>query len=452
VLVKNLESVETLGSTSCICSDKTGTLTQNVMTIENLFYDGKILKADNLEKKGPKFNYAYDRQSVMFRNLQEAVVCNTSGVFSSTPPDRVNALLNDYKGKTDAASVKKYDKIMADWQEEYKNMPYWQRATTTDASETALIKFFQPIKDIENLRMLYPTAKNEDGSDAEVKFNSKHKFSAIVRDRSKGIVERDGCKWIAFLKGAPERVWDQCSYIMIDGKPEILDEYWRDKIEEANKTFAKMGQRVLGFANMVLPKEDFPENHKFAVKGPYELNLPKNGFCFVGLMSIIDPPRDTVPDSIAKCKTAGIKVIMVTGDQQLTASAISKQIGILEGSTSIDLWEKYPERDYAICVNDSQAIVVNGDMLNEAYLEDDGLPENEKGKKLEKWLSKPQIVFARTSPVQKHYIVKGCQKLGYVVAVTGDGVNDSPAIKQADIGLAMGITGSEVAKDSADMI
>jgi len=203
---------------------------------------------------------------------------------------------------------------------------------------------------------------------------------------------------------------------------------------------------------MPLPKEDYPKNHKFGLNGPYELNLPKDGFVFVGLMSIVDPPRDSVPDAISKCKTAGIKVIMVTGDQQLTASAIAKQIGILEGTSSIDLWEKYPERDYNMCVNDSQAIVVNGDMLNEAYLEDDGLPENEKGKKLEKWLSKPMIVFARTSPVQKHYIVKGCQKLGYVVAVTGDGVNDSPAIKQADIGLAMGITGSEVAKDSADMI
>ena len=96
-----------------------------------------------------------------------------------------------------------------------------------------------------------------------------------------------------------------------------------------------MGQRVLGFANMVLPEDEYPNTHKFDLKGPYELNLPKNGFCFVGLMSIIDPPRDSVPEAIAKCKTAGIKVIMVTGDQQLTASAISKQIGIIEGTSSI---------------------------------------------------------------------------------------------------------------------
>ena len=135
---------------------------------------------------------------------------------------------------------------------------------------------------------------------------------------------------------------------------------------------------------------------------------------------------------------------MVTGDQQLTAAAIAKDIGIFEDETSVEIQERL-NISYEEAVQKARAIVINGEMLTRAIAEDEGLPENKKGKKLEKWLLKPQIVFARTSPAQKLFLVKGCQSLRYTVAVTGDGVNDSPAINQADIGIAMGITGSDVA-------
>lgn len=193
--------------------------------------------------------------------------------------------------------------------------------------------------------------------------------------------------------------------------------------------------------------------YKFDLKNPLDLPFPDGDFEFLGLVSLIDPPRETVPDAIKKCKTAGIKVIMVTGDQQLTAAAIAKKIGIFEPSEKTSIEISYEENiPNTQAIEKANAIVVNGQMLTEIAKEDEGLPENEQGKTLEKWLKKPQIVFARTSPAQKLYIVKGCQKMGYIVAVTGDGVNDSPAIKQADIGIAMGITGSDVAKDAADMI
>lgn len=154
-----------------------------------------------------------------------------------------------------------------------------------------------------------------------------------------------------------------------------------------------------------------------------------------------------------KCKTAGIKVVMVTGDQPVTAAAIARQVNIFD--PNVETVNEIAERlkiPLEAAMDKSDAIVIHGDLITEAMKEDETLPESERGKRLASWLSKPQIVFARTSPAQKLIIVQGCQKLGHIVAVTGDGVNDSPAIKKADIGVAMGITGSDVAKDAADMV
>jgi sodium/potassium-transporting ATPase subunit alpha len=346
----------------------------------------------------------------------------------------------------------KYEKTKLELEEEWKRKlnetPYYQREVIGDASETALVKFFQPIKDILESRSQVNLGKRFDGTESKIVFNSAYKFAMQI------FTTPDDPKFshVAYMKGAPEIVFKKCTSMMVNGEFRPMTEQHRAKFREANKVFARNGERVLGFTMMRFPRDKFPDNHEFQLVDPKNLEFELD-FCFLGLISLIDPPRDAVPDAIDKCKTAGIKVIMVTGDQQLTASAIAKKIGIFEDQSSIEMYDNNNgAKSMEECIAESQAIVINGDMLTEAVKEDEGLPENEKGKKLEKWLKKPQIVFARTSPAQKLYIVKGCQRLGYTVAVTGDGVNDSPAIKQADIGISMGITGSDVAKDSADMI
>ena len=448
VLVKNLESVETLGSTSCICSDKTGTLTQNIMTVENLWYNLKIVKGENKEKKGDAFEYEYDENEVTFKELQRCAVLNSVAVFSNAMPEKMVLKLDHIKKNKPLKYNEEKIKMEKKWEEELRNTPYYQREVIGDASETALVKFFQPMGDIVKVRAGENLGEKRDGSESKIVFNSAYKFAMQIFKTPND----SNNSFVGYMKGAPEIVFNKCTKIMIDGTEHYLSEDYKEEFQKANKTFAKNGERVLGFTKMNFPRSQFPDNHKFELQNPNDLEF-KLDFCFIGLISLIDPPRDAVPNAIDKCKTAGIKVIMVTGDQQLTASAIAKKIGIFEDESSIDMYDRFEgKKSMEECISESSAIVINGQMLTKAVKEDEGLPDNEKGKKLEKWLKKPQIVFARTSPAQKLYIVKGCQRLGHTVAVTGDGVNDSPAIKQADIGIAMGITGSDVAKDSADMI
>ena len=446
VLVKNLESVETLGSTSCICSDKTGTLTQNKMTVENLWYNTRIVKADSLEKKGVNFNYEYDVNDPHFQALHRCAVLNSTAVFSDSMPEREINRLDNIKKKNPDKYNRELEKAKTNWAKTLKETPFYDRNVIGDASETALVKFFQPLMDIREMRNNHNTATQFDNSPGIIPFNSSYKYALHVKE----VTEEDDISFDVYIKGAPERMWKRCTSVFKDGESVEIDDDINNNFEEANKVFARNGERVLGFARMRLSKDDYPDGFKFNLKDPHNLPFP-NEFEFLGLVSLMDPPRESVPDAIKKCKTAGIKVIMVTGDQQLTAASIAKQIGIFEDKSSMDIYEE-EGIPYEQALEKAEAIVINGDMLTKVAIEDEGLPENEKGKKLEKWLKKPQIVFARTSPAQKLYIVRGCQRLGYTVAVTGDGVNDSPAIKQADIGIAMGITGSDVAKDSADMI
>ncbi len=223
---------------------------------------------------------------------------------------------------------------------------------------------------------------------------------------------------------------------------------------------------MLAIARYDLEPEWYPENYQFDVKGwknwkevkqrdpTIEGWFPMFNLTLIGLIALNDPPRPNVDRSVLLCKEAGIKVIMVTGDQPPTAAAIAHKVNIISDPTKeynymVNTLKMSPEEAW----EQSRAIVIHGDLLAEKHAEEAEIDDNdpEKGRYLLDWISKPEVVFARTTPSQKLLIVDACQRVGHVVAVTGDGVNDSPAIKKADIGVAMG-SGSDVAKGAADIL
>lgn len=326
-------------------------------------------------------------------------------------------------------------------------------------------------------RAAYPTHtfKNNHGKEisAVIPFNSDWKFNLFIRDlkpsvRNPTSADENLC---VFMKGAPERMIERCSKIFIGGQEVPMTDELRREVNEANSKFGELGERVLAFAMRKLDPAKFKkDSYVFDVKNwkvwgekketkyqEYENKegtFPMHDLTLCGLISLNDPPRKNVDLSVNKCRSAGIKVIMVTGDQPATAAAIANKVNII----------KHPQREFNYMVNklkmdkdaawkDCSGIVVHGDLLAEKHREQESLPDNDpnKGQYLLDWISKPEVVFARTTPSQKLLIVNACQNAGHVVAVTGDGVNDSPAIKKADIGIAMG-SGSDVAKNAADML
>jgi sodium/potassium-transporting ATPase subunit alpha len=243
------------------------------------------------------------------------------------------------------------------------------------------------------------------------------------------------------MKGAPERILDCCSTILVNGNEMPMDDEWKEAFNAAYLDLGGRGERVLGFCDLELPEQDFPKKFKFDSES---VNFPLTGLRFVGLMSMIDPPRSAVPDAVAMCRSAGIKVVMVTGDHPITAKAIARSVGIIsEGNETVeDIADRLNIPVDRVNRRDAQVAVIHGQDLKD-------MSEEQLDDILRCY---PEVVFARTSPQQKLMIVEGFQRMGQIVAVTGDGVNDSPALKKADIGIAMGISGSDVSKQAADMI
>merc|ERR1719330_2056169 len=393
-LVKNLEAVETLGSTSTICSDKTGTLTQNRMTVAHMWFDNAIHEADTSEDQS---GVSMNKNAQGWKNLQ-----------------RVAALCNRAEFKPGQDSV-----------------PILKREVNGDASEAALLKCCE----LSMGNVLAYRAKNKKA--VEVPFNSTNKYQVSIHETD----DKSDKRQLLVMKGAPERILDRCSTIFIDGEEKELTQEWKDAFNAAYMELGGLGERVLGFCDFMLDEEEFPVGFPF---DPDEVNFPIEGLRFVGLMSMIDPPRAAVPDAVTKCRSAGIKVIMVTGDHPITAKAIAKSVGIIsEGTNTVEDIANQRGCDVKdVNPREAKGCVVHGGEIKD-------MSEKQIDEIL---MYHSEIVFARTSPQQKLIIVEGCQRMGAIVAVTGDGVNDSPALKKADIGVAMGIAGSDVSKQAADMI
>uniref|UniRef100_T1IZN6 Sodium/potassium-transporting ATPase subunit alpha n=1 Tax=Strigamia maritima TaxID=126957 RepID=T1IZN6_STRMM len=393
-LVKNLEAVETLGSTSTICSDKTGTLTQNRMTVAHMWFDNQIIEADTTEDQS---GAQYDKTSPEFKALSRiAMLCNRA----------------EFKGGQDG-------------------VPILKKETTGDASESALLKCMElAVGNVQDHR-------NRNKKIIEIPFNSTNKYQVSIHETD----DPNDTSYLLVMKGAPERILERSSTIFVNGEEKILDDELREAFNSAYLELGGLGERVLGFCDYKLSPEKFPPGYPFDAD---EENFPIDNLRFVGLMSMIDPPRAAVPDAVSKCRSAGIKVIMVTGDHPITAKAIAKSVGIIsEGNETVeDIASRLNIPVEEVDPREAKAAVVHGSELKEMTVNqlDDILRHH------------TEIVFARTSPQQKLIIVEGCQRLGAIVAVTGDGVNDSPALKKADIGVAMGISGSDVSKQAADMI
>ena len=337
-IIKNLRAVEGLGCVSVICSDKTGTLTQNRMTVKKAYANGKVWEPE--EAKG--------NERAINGLVAESVLCNDGAINGET--------------------------------------------AVGDPTETALLSFCRTIGGDENkVREEFPRLQ-------EIPFDSDRKLMSTLHFRNN--------RYEMLIKGAPDVLLARCTSVEQNGEVLPLTDEIRSAIVDQNRDFSSQGLRVLAFAKKVLS-----ENRPLTLED-------ENDLIFTGLIAMMDPPRVESAPAVADCRRAGIRPVMITGDHKITASAIAREIGILQ------------DGDRAVEGSELEKMT-DEELRNEV---------------------EHISVYARVSPEHKIRIVRAWQDRGHVAAMTGDGVNDAPALKQADIGIAMGITGTEVSKDAASMI
>ena len=342
-IVKKLPAVETLGSATVICSDKTGTLTQNKMTVEKIYYNNKLIdlkefKRDLADKDLTKLVYS-------------SMLCNDTKISEN----------NELTG---------------------------------DPTETALVDFGFKLDYEKSLYEQYPRVD-------EIPFDSERKLMTTVHQLENG-------KYVVYTKGGVDELLARCNRYLLEANiKEDLEEF-KNHIRKNNEQMATAALRVLAMAYKEMDHKPSKE----------EMKCIESELIYIGMVGMIDPPRVEVKEAIDKCKTAGIKTVMITGDHKITAIAIAKSLGILQ--------------------NEKEAIT---------GLELEEMSQEDLTKNIRKY-----SVYARVSPEHKVRIVKAWQANGEIVAMTGDGVNDAPSLKTADIGCAMGVVGTDVAKEAADVI
>ena len=369
-LVKKLSAVETLGCTTVICTDKTGTLTENEMTVSDLWLAGRRLKVTGVGY-APKGHILDGGRAVnvpvagdLRQLLLAGGLCNTARLL---PPNHGSTRWTVLGDPTEAALLVATLKGGLDIEAEREQSPYVRKLS----------------------------------------FESRRRRMSTIHQVQNSLA--------VYVKGAPKEMLELCTHIRMDERDCLLDDDLRAKAVAANDNFAREGLRVLAVAMRSLPE---PTAEAQPV-GEYTPEAIEHDLTFLGLAAMMDPPRVEVKMAVEKCHRAGIRIVMITGDYGLTAESIARRIGIIRGG---------------------RPRIINGSDLD--AMDDKSLKEALLG----------EVIFARVAPDHKLRIVSVLQDMGHIVAVTGDGVNDAPALRKANIGVAMGIAGTDVAKETADMI
>ena len=375
-LIRRLPAVETLGSVTVICSDKTGTLTENRMTVVVLDVANHALDLTNEMDRSGSFtatpSLGAPAESALSLAAVGGALCNDARLVDEGD-DRYHTLGDPTEGALVTAAAK---------------MGYWKSSLDSSFPRAAELSF-----DSERKRMTTVHDLRQYNPDLLAGLDVSHQ------------------RYIAFTKGSVDGLLDISSYVWVNGKAEPMDDSFKVRVEAANQTLARKGMRVLGVAFRLI--NQIPD----VIQTDLEQNLT-----FVGLFGMIDPPRSEVREAVGLTKSAGIRTIMITGDHPLTATEIASQLGIIDAENEMDM-----------------KVLTGVEIENLSFDE------------LKNAVDDVQV-FARVSPEHKLKIVQALQERGHIVSMTGDGVNDAPALRRADIGVAMGITGTDVSKEAADMV